>query len=414
MHPFAIDAEGRLFVDSASATNACQIRNRTLESPGRRPCTELETRGGVWRYDANGAGQTFSPAERYATGIRNGEGFAVDASGIYVTQHGRDQLAENWPKLFTPARGADLPAEELLKLEQGADYGWPECYYDGARRALVLAPEYGGDGATIGACAQKQAPVAAFPAHWAPNALAIYHGNGFPKAYRGGVFIAFHGSWNRAPAPQGGYNIVFQPLADGRAAGDFVVFADGFAGATKEPGKAAHRPSGLAVGPDGSLYVSDDVSGRIWRITFHGDVETTGVEPAPAAASSAGADNAQPPEGVHPDAGRKTRALAVPPGSTAAQVELGRSVFLGRAANGTCAGCHGSDAEGSPIAPDLTKGEWMWSDGSLAGVKKSIVEGVATPKAFNAPMPPLGGARLSDAEVDAVAAYVWAVGHSGR
>src|SRR5207302_6027134 len=103
---------------------------------------------------------------------------------------------------------------------------------------LLLAPEYGGDGKTAGLCAQKRAPIASFPAHWAPNDLALYDGAQFPSAYRGGAFIAFHGSWNRAPLPQGGYNIVFQPLADGKPSGNYVVFADGFAGPVEEPGQA--------------------------------------------------------------------------------------------------------------------------------------------------------------------------------
>ena len=222
----------------------------------------------------------FSPAERFATGLRNGEGIAFDAAGrIFATQHGRDQLRENWSALYTAEQGANEPAEELVQLERGADFGWPYCYFDLSQQKLVLAPEYGGDGGkAIGPCAGKRAPVAAFPAHWAPNDLAIYDGQQFPAPYRGGAFIAFHGSWNRAPSPQGGYNVVFQPLADGKATGNYVVFADGFAGASKEPGRAAHRPSGLAVGPDGALYVSDDQRGRIWRIVFRGDT-AVGVEP---------------------------------------------------------------------------------------------------------------------------------------
>ncbi len=413
MHPFAIDAQGNLFVDLASATDSCQKENRMPESAGEKPCRELDTRGGVWLYDAKRTGQKFSPAERFATGIRNAEGIAIDESGVYATQHGRDQLAENWPKLYTAEQGANLPAEELVKLERGADYGWPECYYDDRQKKLVLAPEYGGDGGkTVGVCAEKQGPIAVFPAHWAPNDLLVYHGRQFPTAYDGGFFIAFHGSWNRAPLPQGGYNVVFQPVAGGKPTGEFVVFADGFAGAVKKPGAAAHRPSGLAQGSDGALYVSDDVGGRIWRITFRGDVAKTGVEAAPAAAAGGAAGEAEPPEGVHRQAGRaETGALPVPPGATAAQVALGARIFEGEAADGTCAGCHGPGGKGSALGPDLTSGKWLWSDGSLAAIRTTIENGVPHPKEYRGVMPPRGGAPLTDSDVSAVAAYVWALGH---
>jgi mono/diheme cytochrome c family protein len=278
----------------------------------------------------------------------------------------------------------------------------------------VLAPEYGGDGGkAIGPCAQKQAPIASFPAHWAPNALAIYSGQQFPNAYRGGAFIAFHGSWNRAPYPQGGYNVVFQPLADGKPSGSFVVFADGFAGAVKEPGQAAHRPSGLAVGPKGELYISDDAHGRIWQVTFHGDIASTQVAAAPPPAvrtTGLGGDDVGPPEGIHPNAGAEAT-LPIPPGATAAQVALGARVFHGEAGGGTCAGCHGSNARGTPLAPNLTSGKWLWGDGSLASIARTIDDGVANPKDYRSPMPPKGGAQLSNDDVRAVAAYVWALGH---
>src|ERR1700694_3409548 len=124
MHPFAIGQAGDMYIDLGSATNSCQIKNRTLESPGRKPCTELLTRAGIWRYDANKTNQTFPPKERYATGIRNAVGIALDPGGqLYSTQHGRDQLAENWPKLFTPDQGQNLTAEEVLKIMKGGDYG---------------------------------------------------------------------------------------------------------------------------------------------------------------------------------------------------------------------------------------------------------------------------------------------------
>src|SRR6202451_3856894 len=271
MHPFIIDSKGSIYVDVATPSNSCQLKNRTLQSPGVDPCPELETRGGIWRYDANKTNQAFSAAERYATGIRNGEGMAFDAAGrLFVTQHGRDQLHANWPDMYPPDQEATLPAEQVMLLKQGGDYGWPECYYDPFVSKLILAPEYGGDGKKAGVCATKTAPVVAFPAHWGPNGMAHYDEEQFSKRYRGGVFIAFHGSWDRAPYPQGGYNVVFQPLSGERASGRCEIFADGFSGAVKDPERAAHRPAGVAVGPDGALYVSDDVGGRIYRIVYAG------------------------------------------------------------------------------------------------------------------------------------------------
>jgi mono/diheme cytochrome c family protein len=298
-----------------------------------------------------------------------------------------------------------------VQLRSGADYGWPECYFDGAQKKLVLAPEYGGDGGRkVGLCEQRSAPAAFFPAHWAPNDLLIVSNSKFPAAYRKGAFIAFHGSWNRAPGPQGGYNVVFQPMADGKATGSFVVFADGFAGAVKEPGRAAFRPSGLAAGPDGALYISDDVHGRIWRVTYHGIPDAAKVTAAPAPKVAVAGSGAElPPEGVHPDAGRQTASLTPPPGVTKDQVALGDRIFHGEVANGTCGGCHGSDGRGSPVGADLTEGPWLWSDGNLDGITKTITQGVAKPKQVGGAMPPYGGTTLEPDEVKAVAAYVYAI-----
>jgi glucose/arabinose dehydrogenase/mono/diheme cytochrome c family protein len=418
MHPFAIDRDGSMYIDIATPTNACQVKNRTPQSPGISPCTQLETRGGLWRYDANKTNQTFSPAGRFATGIRNAEGFAIDAADhIFVTQHGRDQLHANWPQLYKPEEEATLPAEELLQLTRGGDYGWPECYYDGVQRKLVLAPEYGGDGGKkVGPCATKIAPVAAFPAHWAPNAMALYDKQQFPARYRNGVFIAFHGSWDRAPYPQQGYNVVFQALTGDHASGECEIFADGFAGAVKAPGQAAHRPSGLAVGPDGALFVSDDIRGRIYRIVYQGGSGTAGrpakFTPCPSASAPPGQismNDAKPPEGTHPDAGGAR--LPVPAGATQSMVALGERIFLGQVGGATCTGCHGADAKGTPLGPNLTGPNWLWGDGSYAAIAQTITTGVPQPKRYRSPMPPVGGAQLTQDQVSALAAYIWGLSH---
>ncbi|KNH04624.1 L-sorbosone dehydrogenase [Candidatus Burkholderia brachyanthoides] len=108
MHPMTITPAGDLLVDLGSATNACESQNRMPHSKGLTPCVEKETRAGVWRYDANKTGQVFSSKERYATGIRNGEGLAVNGQGgVFDTQHGRDQLHEDGPS-FTPRSAATI------------------------------------------------------------------------------------------------------------------------------------------------------------------------------------------------------------------------------------------------------------------------------------------------------------------
>jgi glucose/arabinose dehydrogenase/mono/diheme cytochrome c family protein len=406
MHPFAIDADGNLFVDVATATNACQTVNRTPGSPGKDPCTELQTRGGVWRFDANATNQAFSPAARYATGIRNAEGYGIDAAGhrIFVTQHGRDQLHTNWPDLYKAEQEATLPAEEVVLLRQGGDYGWPECYYDGVQRKLVLAPEYGGDGGRkVGPCAGKDAPVAAFPAHWGPNSMVFYDKEQFPARYRNGLFIAFHGSWNRAPYPQGGYNVVFQPLEGDHAAGKCEIFADGFAGSVRSPEKAWHRPAGLAIAPDGSLFVADDVRGRIYRIVYRGGSAgdaSAAIRPCPGAAAPAGRIPVV-----------AAASLPAPEGATKAMVALGGRIYLGQVGGAPCTGCHGADGTGTAGGPDLTANRWVWGDGSYAAIRNTILQGVPQPKNYRAAMPPMGGAQLDAAQVSAVAAYVWGLSH---
>jgi glucose/arabinose dehydrogenase len=271
-HNFALDGRGTLYVNVGSATNSCQTPDRTTGKPGNDPCVELERRAGIWKYSADAQDQAFSPAQRFATGIRNAVGLTVEpgTGRVVATQHGRDQLYQNWAsKGYTVEQSAELPAEELLEVGPGDDFGWPYCYYDQNQKKLVLAPEYGGDGGkAVGRCAQKKAPAVAFPGHWAPMAVLFYTGSQFPARYRDGAFVSFHGSWNRAPLPQAGYRVAFAPRSGGRFTGAYETFAGDFEKVGE--GQSPRRPVGLAQGPDGSLYVTDDARGRIWKIVYTG------------------------------------------------------------------------------------------------------------------------------------------------
>jgi len=258
---FAFPGGDALIVNIGSETNSCQREDRASRSPGHDPCTELETRAGLWRFQANRPGQRSRDGTRFATGLRNAMALAVEprTGTLFAAPHGRDQLAQNWG--FSDAQNAALPAEEFMAVEQGDDFGWPYCYFDGQQGKKVLAPEYGGDGRAIGRCAGTKLPLIGFPGHWAPMAIAFYTGSQFPERYRGGAFIAFRGSWNRAPLPQEGYRVVFVPFgANGRPGGAYETFA------TSQKGPTALRPAGVALGPDGSLYIGDEASGSVWRV----------------------------------------------------------------------------------------------------------------------------------------------------
>ncbi|MCW3091514.1 MAG: L-sorbosone dehydrogenase [Ferruginibacter sp.] len=268
-----LDHKGNIYVNIGAYSNACQVVDRTEGSPGRTPCPVLDSAAGIWQFKADQLNQSYNNGTRYATGLRNvvGLDWNEDAGQLFVMQHGRDQLFQQYPKLYTAETGAELPAETMYALNKGDDCGWPYIYYDQVQKKKILGPEYGGDGKKTGG-EKAIDPVVAFPGHMAPNGLLFYTGNMFPDRYKKGAFIAFHGSWNRAPEKQKGYFVAFVPFKDGRPSGEWEIFANNFAGtdSIQSPGDAKHRPCGLAQGPDGSLYVSDDSQGTIYRISYAG------------------------------------------------------------------------------------------------------------------------------------------------
>lgn len=260
-----------LYMNVGSRTNACQPPDldRRGKAPGVDPCTELDTRAGVWTFDANKLGQHPADGVRFATGMRNSVSLTVNRrdNTLWATMHGRDQL-NDWG--FSDDYSAENPGEQVNHILKGTNFGWPYCYFSTEEKKLVTAPEYGGDGKQGTRCASATQPAFVFPAHWAPNDMLFYSGSAFPAQYKDGAFIAFHGSWNRAPKPQQGFRVVFLPMKGGKT-GPSEDFATDFsnAGAPGKDGRL-HRPTGLAQGADGSLYISDDVGGTIYKVSYKG------------------------------------------------------------------------------------------------------------------------------------------------
>jgi glucose/arabinose dehydrogenase len=232
----------------------------------------LDFSGGVWKFDENKLGQKQADGVKFATGLRQMPALTWHDGALYTVMNNRDQLDTMWAETFTAADNQNRPAEVMYRLEQGGNYGWPYCFYDLPSDKLLLNPEYGGDGKTVGRCAEFKNPIATFPAHWAPVDVTFYTGTQFPAKYRGGAFIAFHGSWNRSPALQDGYNVTFQPFSAGKPSGKSEVFADGFAGAENPrfPNTATYRADGVIQNTDGTLYIAESQKGRIWRVVYTG------------------------------------------------------------------------------------------------------------------------------------------------
>jgi glucose/arabinose dehydrogenase len=274
-HSIAFDNNGHLFVTLGAKSDACSVRPAPGAKPvGQKPCPDLTGGGGIWQFAADRTGQSFADGEQWATGIRfvTALNWSPQA-GLYAIMHGRDSTHSAFPELVSAADD-DAIGDEMHYVVKGTDFGWPYSYYDGARKIRLLAPDYGGDGKKL-ADGNYSTPVVSFqPMRAAPVDLLFYQGRQFPPAWRGGAFIALHGTGGpELPQGRNGYTVAFLPFDRAGRPGTLKVFADGFAGptpASKNGGKAMYRPVGLAVAPDGALYIADSNKGRIWRIRYEG------------------------------------------------------------------------------------------------------------------------------------------------
>ena len=274
--PLAFDGQGNMFVPFGSPSDVCGIRDRQPGSMGKDPCPELAEHAGIWKFSESTPNQTLKKdGIRYATGIRSvvAMDWNKQEKCLYVVQHGRDDFVRQFPDYYNPWQSALLPAEEFFRVPEGMNGGWPYYYFDYMQGKKLLNPEYGGDGHKEANAKDYAQPLIGFPGHFAPNDLFFYTGKQFPARYKNGAFIAFHGSTIRSPYPQGGYFVAFVPMKDGKPSADWEVFADGFPGRDTivNTSDAAYRPMGIAMGPDGSLYLSESEKGKIWRVMYKGN-----------------------------------------------------------------------------------------------------------------------------------------------
>ncbi|PIB30408.1 cytochrome C [Maribacter sp. 4U21] len=388
----AFDDNGSMYINYGSITNNCQIDNRTPGSPGQYPCAELSEHAGIWKFNADQLNQTQKDGVRYASGLR--DGIAMDwnhaTNTLFAVQHGRDELHQHWPSIYSEWENAMLPSEEFFEVTEGMNGGWPYYYYDQMQEKKVVAPEYRNMDLT--GLDKPENPIIGFPGHWAPNDLFFYTGNQFPDHYKNGAFIAFHGSGRRAPYPQSGFIVAFVPFKDGVPSGDWEIFADGFAG--KETlvsiSDATHRPMGLAMGPDGSLYVVESINGKIWRIMYKGDKEDFGTDQL-----------------VEMEK-RKTLTHIKTPDEILDNLTLNMAAGGQKIYNTYCISCHQADGKGDGNRyPPLVASNWV--NGDKKRLIKVILEGLEGPisvngKTYNEVMPKMD--FLSDKDIAEVLTYI--------
>jgi glucose/arabinose dehydrogenase len=200
-------------------------------------------RADILEFNPDGSGMRI-----YASGLRNAVGIAVQPENgeLWASTNERDELGDN------------LPPDYITRVQPGGFYGWP-WYYIGAH----YDPKHGGKHPELKD--KVIVPDVLLQPHFASLEMTFYEGSRFPREYHGDIFAAEHGSWNRKP--RNGYEVIRVPLSNGKPTVEYEDFLTGFVTAD---GKVWGRPVGVAVGKDGSLFVSDDASRSIWRVTYTG------------------------------------------------------------------------------------------------------------------------------------------------
>lgn len=397
--PVAFDNQGNMYVPFGAPTDAGQDITKygptgIPNGKGVDPSPELEKHAGIWRFDADKIGQTQKDGYKYATGLRSivGMQWNLKDKSLYAVVNGIDNFHTLYPAIYSSWQGAVLPAEVLLKVNDGSNFGWPYAYYDQIQGKNMLQAGYGGDGKIIGKAAGFDKPAMAFPGHWAPMDVLFYNGNQFPEWYKNGAFIAFHGSTDRSPYPQAGYIVCFVPFENGKPTGKFEVFADGFTGVDTviNTSDAIYRPMGLATGPDGSLYITESNKGKIWRVMYKGDKSLFGEKQLVKMES------------------RKERTYIKNPDEVKDNMNLGSALEGSILFNTYCASCHQRDGKGDNNRfPPLAGSDWVVGDKErlirilLNGLQEEIL---VNGKTYNGIMPQHN--HLDDHAIASILTYI--------
>ena len=384
---FAFDESGHLLVEIGSPFNVFSDGDRRLGAKGKTDAEVAEfqkTYGGFWRFDPNKPNQTQADGTRFSTGHRHSLALQWHpvSKQFFMVQMGRDAMNIIDPVHYDELDNAERVSEVMHLLKECSNLGWPYSYWDPIKKAHMRAPEYGGDNFKRIDPDPYDKPVVAFPAHWAPIQMALYTGTQFPEKYRGGMFVAFHGSWNRAPRSQAGYNVCFVPFdANGLPTGKYEQVAWGFPQVDEftNTRDAVYRPAGVAVGPDGSLYISETEKGRIWRVIY------TGEKPAPGSA-------------------RRHAAVAAQTFAPVAADTPGGKIYAS-----ICAACHMPNGSGVPGMQPALAGSRV-----VAGDTRQLIDVLlkgpaavlpADREKFSNVMPPFGAA-FNDADLASVINYL--------